>query len=253
MSGGMVLLIAVALLILLGLGHRVLDRLRLSDNAALAILVAIAVSTVFIPNIKLTNNVSFNVGGFAIPMGLAVYLFIKAETRKEKIRSVVGAVGAGVAIYLVQRFVLPAEPENLPIDPNKVYPVVGAIIAYVLGRSRRGAFIAGVVGVVISDLIQLVINSINNVPAPTHFGGAGGVDTTVITGIFALLIAEVFGEIREKLQGGTEKKHMDFDKGHFVSTLGENQEEDEERENEDIDIENEIEPDEIGGDIDEKK
>ncbi|MFW5649756.1 MAG: YphA family membrane protein, partial [Candidatus Alkaliphilus sp. MAG34] len=253
MSGGMILLIVVALLILAGLGHRVLDRLRLSDSAALAILVAIALSTVFIPNIKLTDSISFNVGGFAIPMALAIYLFIKAETRKEKMRSIIGALGTGVAIYLMQRFILPADPKSLPIDPNKVYPIVGAIIAYALGRSRRGAFIAGVVGVVISDLIQLILNSINNIPSPTHFGGAGGVDTTIITGIFAVLIAEIVGEAREKAQGGTEKKDMKFDKGHFVSTLGENREEEEDQTGGELNIENEDKSDETGGDIDEKE
>lgn len=253
MSGGMILLVIVTVLILMGLGHRVLDRLRLSDKAALAVLIAIVISTIFIPNIKLTNNVSFNVGGFIIPMGLAIYLFIKAETRKEKVRSIVGAIGAGIVIYLVQRYVLPAEPENLPIDPNYVYPVVGAIVAYALGRSRRGAFIAGVVGVVISDLIQLILNNINNIPAPTNFGGAGGVDTIVITGILAVLMAEIFGEIREKLQGGTDKKHMHFNKGHFVSTLGESQEESENKTNEKINIKNETNPDETRGDTDEKR
>lgn len=223
MSGGMIVLAIVTLLVLMGLGHRVLDRLRLSDKTALAILIAIIISTIFIPNIEITNNISFNVGGFIIPMGLAIYLFVKADTRKEKTRSVIGAVVAGLVIYIVQRFVMPAEPENMPIDPNLVYPIIGAIIAYALGRSRRGAFIAGVVGIVISDLIQLILNTINNIPAPTRFGGAGGVDTTVLTGILALVMAEVFGEARERIQGGTDKKHMRFDKGHFVSTLGEGQ------------------------------
>ncbi|HZK58199.1 MAG TPA: DUF1614 domain-containing protein [Clostridia bacterium] len=253
MSGGMILLVIVTILVLAGLGHRVLDRLRLNDLSALAILVAIILSTIFIPNIKLANNISFNIGGFAIPVALAVYLFIKAETKEEKVRSIIGAVVAGIAIYLIQRFVLPSEPENLPVDPNLIYPVVGAIVAYALGRSRRGAFIAGVIGVVISDLIQLVLNSINNVPAPTDFGGAGGVDTTVITGILAVLMAEIFGEAREKLQGGTEKKHADFDGGHFVSTLGESQKEDETRTSEEIDVEDKTEQDEIRGDIDEKE
>ncbi|HZJ77019.1 MAG TPA: DUF1614 domain-containing protein, partial [Oscillospiraceae bacterium] len=163
MSGGMILLIVVTVLILMGLGHRVLDRLRLSDKAALAILIAIVVTTIFVPDIKLTDNISFNIGGFVIPVGLAVYLFVKADTGKEKIRSVIGAIAAGIAIYLVQRFVLPAEPEKLPMDPNHVYPIVGAVVAYALGRSRRGAFIAGVIGVVISDLIQLILNKLDQV------------------------------------------------------------------------------------------
>ena len=84
-SGGMILLIVVTILILMGLGHRILDRLRLSDKAAFAILIAIVVSTILIPNIKITDNITFNVGGFIIPVGLAVYLFIKAETKKENL------------------------------------------------------------------------------------------------------------------------------------------------------------------------
>lgn len=226
MSGGMIFLAVVTVLILMGVGHRVLDRLRLTDKSALAILIAIVISTIFIPDINITDNVSVNVGGFIIPMGLAIYLFIKAETGKERTRALIGAVASGIAIYLVQRFVLPEDPEAMVIDPNYVYPIVGATIAYVLGRSRRGAFIAGVVGVVISDLIQLILNNINNIPAPTRFGGAGGVDTTVITGILAVLIAEIVGETRERLQGGTEKKRLHFDKGHFVSSLGESENKD---------------------------
>jgi len=241
MSGGMILLVVITVLILMGLGHRVLDRLRLTDKSALAILIAIVVSTIFIPDIDITNRVSINIGGFVIPMGLAIYLFIKAETGKEKTRALIGALVAGIAIYLVQVYVLPDEPETMAIDPNYVYPIIGAIIAYVLGRSRRGAFIAGVVGVVISDLIQLILNNINNIPTPTRFGGAGGVDTTVITGVLAVLIAEIVGETRERLQGGTEKKRLHFDKGHFVSSLGENEKE------------NEIKSDETRGDKDEKK
>ncbi|ABW18938.1 DUF1614 domain-containing protein [Alkaliphilus oremlandii] len=222
MSGGMILLVVITVLILMGLGHRVLDRLRLSDKAALAILIAIVISTIFIPDINITDKVSFNVGGFIIPMALAIYLFVKAETGKEKIRSIIGALVTGAVVYLVQRYVLPSDPEAMYIDPNYVYPLIGGMIAYILGRSRRGAFIAGVVGIVISDLIQLIINNMNNIAAPTRFGGAGGVDTTFMTGVLAVLIAEIVGETRERLQGGTAKKRLHFDKGHFVSSLGEN-------------------------------
>ncbi len=219
---GMILLIIVSVLIFAGVAHRVLDRLRLSDKAALLIIIAIVISTIFIPDINISKNISFNIGGFVIPMGLAIYLFVKADTRKEKWRAIIAAIVAGLAIYLTQRYILPAEPEAQMIEPNYVYAILAALIAYVLGRSRRAAFIAGVVGVVISDIIQMVINMNNNIPAATRFGGAGGVDTTVLAGVLAVLLAEIVGEIREKLQGGTAKKRLHFDKGHFVSTLGEN-------------------------------
>lgn len=219
---GMILLIVVSILIFAGLAERVLDRLRLSDKAAIATIIAIVVSTIFIPDINITQNVSINIGGFVIPVALAIYLFIKAETRKERSRAIIASIVAGAAIYLTQAYILPAEPEAQYIEPNYVYAILAAIVAYVLGRSRRGAFIAGVIGVVISDIIQMVLNMINNIPSPTRFGGAGGVDTTVIAGVLAVLLAEIVGEVRERLQGGTAKKRLHFDKGHFVSTLGEN-------------------------------
>ena len=34
------------------------------------------------------------------------------------------------------------DPENVVLDPLYVYPIVAGIIAYLLGRSRRSAFIA---------------------------------------------------------------------------------------------------------------
>ncbi|GAB6088340.1 DUF1614 domain-containing protein [Alkaliphilus crotonatoxidans] len=226
MSIGMIILIAISVLIFMGLAERVLDRLRLNDKAAIAIIIAIIISTILIPNISLTERVSINIGGFVIPLGLAIYLFVKAETSKERVRAIAAAIIAGGLIYGVQRFILPAEPEAQNIDPNYVYAIIGGLTAYVIGRSRRAAFIAGVVGVIISDLIQMILNYINNIPAPTQFGGAGGVDTTVIAGILGVLIAEIIGEIREHLQGGTAKKRLHFDKGHFVSTLGQEPKED---------------------------
>jgi len=220
MSLGTILLIGVTVLIFMGLAERVLDRLRLSDKAAITIIIAMVLASIFIPDIDVTERVSFNIGGFIIPMGLAIYLFLKAETGKEKWRAVIAAIVAGVSIWLVQRYVLPAEPESQMIDPNYVYGIMGGLIAYVLGRSRRSAFVAGIVGVFISDLIQLVYNSVNNLPTPTRFGGAGAFDTAMIAGVLAVFIAEIIGETREKLQGGTSKKKMHFEKGHFVSSLG---------------------------------
>ncbi|SCX87804.1 YphA family membrane protein [Alkaliphilus peptidifermentans] len=220
MSIGMILLIGVTVLIFMGLAERVLDRLRLNDKAAIVIIIAIVLSTIFIPDIDITERISVNVAGFLIPLGLVIYLFVKAETTKERMRAIIAAIVAGAVIYAVQRYVLPAEPEAQLIDPNYVYPVLAGLTAYLIGRSRRAAFIAGIGGVIISDVIQLVLNTINNIPSPTRFGGAGGADTTVIAGIVAVLIAEIVGETREKLQGGTEKKNMHFEKGHFVSTLG---------------------------------
>lgn len=218
MSIGMIFLMAVSVLILLGVSQRVLDRMRLNDKTALLFVVAIIIGG-FIPDIRITNILAFNIGGFVIPLILAVYLFVKADTGWEKTRSVLAALIAGVAIYLAGRW-LPEEPETMAIEPMYIYAILGGLIAYVFGRSRRAAFIAGIVGMILADVIQVVVNYLNNIPSPIVLGGGGGFGATVIAGILAVLIAELVGETREKLQGGTAKKNMKFEHSEFASSLG---------------------------------
>ncbi|HZJ82256.1 MAG TPA: hypothetical protein VFD57_00455, partial [Clostridia bacterium] len=103
--------------------------------------------------------------------------------------------------------------------PNYIYGLIAGVIAYLFGRSRRASFIAGVTGVLLADIGQGVINSMNNLSTPTRLGGAGAVDAVIISGFLAVILAEVVGEIREKMQGGTKKKHMDFDGGEFVNVV----------------------------------
>ncbi len=217
MPVGLVILVLVSVLILLGVGHRVLDRLRLTDGGALAVIVAMLVGT-FIPDIGINKNVSINVGGAIIPIALAVYLFIKAGTAEERTRAVVAAIASGAVVYGLSK-VLPAGPEeNQFMTYNYLYALIGGGIAYLLGRSRRAAFIAGIMAIILSDLAQALVNGFTKSPGKTVFGGAGAFDATVIAGIFAVVLAEVIGETREKLQGGTDKKDMVFDKGEFVKT-----------------------------------
>jgi hypothetical protein len=195
----------------------VLDRLRLTDGGALAVIAAMLVGT-FIPDIGITRNVAINVGGAIIPVALAVYLFIKAGTTKERTRAVVASIAAGAAVYGLSKF-LPAGPEeNQFMNYYYLYAIIGGGIAYLLGRSRRAAFIAGIMAIVLSDLVQAVVNGYTGSPGRTVFGGAGAFDATVIAGVFAVVLAEIVGETREKIQGGTEKKDMAFDKGEFVES-----------------------------------
>lgn len=86
MSVGLTLLVVTGILFLFGLGHNILDRMRLNDKAALFFMAGILVGS-FIPNIPLGNRVSINIGGAIIPLVLAIYVFSKAGTTKERIRS----------------------------------------------------------------------------------------------------------------------------------------------------------------------
>jgi len=77
---GVFLVVAVFLLIYFGLAHRVLDRLYLSDKAALLLLGAMILGS-FI-NIPLSSGrvvSSLNVGGALLPLGLAVYILYTGQ------------------------------------------------------------------------------------------------------------------------------------------------------------------------------
>lgn len=215
---GLTLLVVAGILVLFGVGHQVLDRLRLNDKTALLFMAAIFVGGL-LPDISLGDRFSINLGGAVLPFALAVYLFAKAGTAREKVRSVLASLIAGAAIYAAGRL-LPHEPETMMFDPNYIYGIVAGITAYLFGRSRRASFIAGIMGVILADLAQGIENIIRGIAAPIRLGTAGAVDAVVISGLLAVLLAEFVGELRERLQGGTEKKHMRFDHAEFISAIG---------------------------------
>jgi uncharacterized membrane protein len=61
---GLITLVVVSILIYFGVAHRVLDKLRLSDRAALAIILAIIAGS-FV-DIPISSRITINLGGLAI-------------------------------------------------------------------------------------------------------------------------------------------------------------------------------------------
>ena len=206
---GIIVLLVVSALIYFGLAHRVLDRMRLSDRAALAIIVLLIVgSFIDIPLATGRFDVSVNVGGALVPLGVAAYLLYKAGTSKEWGRALAAAVITGAVIYGVGNVLGRADAEPGGrffgyLDSLWVYPIIGGLVAYLAGRSRRSAFIAATLGLVLVDVAYLVWLANTGAPAGTvAIGGAGAFDGIVLAGIVAVLLAEVIGETRERLQGG---------------------------------------------------
>jgi uncharacterized membrane protein len=208
---GMILLIVVTILIYFGLAHRVLDRLRISDKTAL-LLVGLLIVGSFI-NIPITNGpprVSVNVGGALVPFGLAIYLLLKAGTSKEWIRALIATVATVVAIVLTNRYLFAADDPWQGgidfIDPLYVYPIIAAVVAYIAGRSRRSAFVAATLGMLSLDVFHYFQLASTGIPGRVAMGGAGAFDAIILAGIGAVLLAEIIGEGRERLQGGPESE-----------------------------------------------
>ena len=195
---GLIALIVISILIYFGVAHRVLDRMRLTDKGALAVIAAIIIGSFF--DIPVSTRVTINLGALVV-IGLAVYVFIKAGTAWEKIRALIAAAVTAMVLFLAARF-LGAEPENIFIDPIYIYPLVAGVVGYLAGRSRRGGFFAAVFGVLSVDVAQFIWLSRTGLPGTVAVGGGGAFDSLVVAGILAVLLAETIGEVLERISGG---------------------------------------------------
>lgn len=199
---GMITLLVIGVLVYFGIAQRILDRMRLTDKQALLFIVGIVLgSFVDIPIMSDPVNLTVNVGGALLPALLAVWLIFTADETAERVRAIIASVLVAAAVYLGSLY-LPYEPENMFLDPKLIYGISAGLIAYLAGRSRRSAFIGGVLGIILSDIVHLVTIYRAGIPGTTAIGGAGAFDVVIIAGIVAVMIAELVGETREKLQGG---------------------------------------------------
>lgn len=214
MTIGLILLTLTGLLVLFGVGQRVLDRLRLTDRQAL-LFIALIIAGGFLPDIPVTQRFSFNVGGALIPLALCVYLWFKADTAVERARCLAASAITAIAVYLLGRY-LPDEPEVLPIEPGYAYGIAAGLIAWLLGRSRRGAFIAGTLGVMLANVGSWLYARSMGADQRLVLGGAGGFDVIVIAGLLAVLLSELVGELAERITRGRRKPTREFVNGDFV-------------------------------------
>lgn len=203
MTFGMIALLVLSLLVIFGVGQRVLDRLHLNDKAALACMLAVFVGGL-IPPIRI-GRVEIGLGGCVVPLALCVWVFIRAGTWKERLRALFGAAITAGIVYGLGRL-MPAEPEQIILDPNYAYGLAAGAVAYILGRSRRAAFICAVLGVLGADIAVGVENAANGVDTTLRLGTGGALDTVVISGLLAVLLAELVGELLERVTRGARRK-----------------------------------------------
>lgn len=214
MSVGFILLILAGALVAFGAGQRVLDRLRLTDRQALLFIALIVVGGL-LPDIRVTPRLTVNAGGALVPLALCAYLWVKADTAREQARCLAASLVTGAAVFAIGRW-LPSEPETMPFDVNYLYGIAAGLIAWVFGRSRRGAFVAGVVGVMLAQAVSAAAVWAAGVDQTLALGGAGGFDVIVISGLVAVLTAELVGELSERVVRGGEAPDRVYRGGDFA-------------------------------------
>lgn len=207
MSVSLWIVLGVILLIMFGVGQRILDDLRLSDKAALIILVAICIG-IIIPPIWLGEYFCFSIGGFLIPLALSIYLLISCGKR-DLIRAIIGTVLIGGIIYGLE-WLLPADPEEMIIDNMYIYGIVSGIVAYVLGRSRRNAFVSCLFGITLAQLVQWIINLGTGNKSILGLGVGGAFSTYIVAIIISVALSEFIGRCFEAASGNKEKKVYNY-------------------------------------------
>lgn len=192
----------VPMLIYLFLVHRVLNRMRIGPVESFFLVMAMLVGG-FLPAISVWRGLSVNVGGMLIPLAISIYLIATADDPRERVRPLLVALLAGAVVWGLDR-VLPSTPPGTfgyEFDPLYIPAVFAGIISYILGRSRRSSFIGGVGAILALDLFawgETLIRSTYVVSIT--LGGAGVFDAALIAGVFAVLLAEIVGELRERAE-----------------------------------------------------
>ncbi len=198
MVGGSVLVIVALVAVYFGLAERILDRMNMTDRTAILWLAAILFgSYVNFTLLGPPNELLVNVGGGIVPVLLAGFIILRADERSEKTRAVAGiAITAAVIYGLIK--VVPDEHAGQVVSYLYIFAAIAAVVGYLAGRSRRAAFVSGLMGVWLGDAIHFAEISIRGIPGRTWIGGAGAFDAIIIAGLGAVIIAEVVGEIRER-------------------------------------------------------
>lgn len=207
MSVSLWIVLIVILLVMFGVGQRILDELRLSDKSALIILVAICIG-IIIPPIWIGEYFCFSIGGFLIPLALSIYLLISCGKR-DVVRTIIGTILVAGIIYGLE-WILPADPEEMIIDNMYIYGVVAGIVAYVLGRSRRNAFVSCLFGITLAELVQWIINLCTNKKSILGLGVGGAFSTYIVAIIISVAVSEFIGRCVESATLNKEKKVYNY-------------------------------------------
>ena len=216
MSVSLTIVSIIILLIMFGVGQRILDSLRLNDKEALIILILICIGLI-IPPIWIGEYFCFSIGGFLIPLGLSIYMLISCGWSRDLIRTIIGTILIAAIIYILE-WVLPADPESMIIDNTYIYGVISGVIAYVLGRSRRNAFISCLFGITFAQLVQWVINFVKDTPSILGLGIGGAFGTYVVAIIISVALSEFLGRCFECAVINKENKEFNF-KTHTYSSV----------------------------------
>jgi len=193
LPAGPILLAIMIPLTATGFFDSVLQLLKLSPRAALILLVAMLLGGAF--ELPLGQGLSINIGSGIIPLMIAFRLLWTADEWFEPVRALLAAVMTGAAVFLLWTWFPPHHPTELNLfgfDAYYLAGLVGGSLGYIFGKSRRAAFCAGLLGVLLGDAAHYAISM--RLAGTFPLGGGGFQGTPIVAGLLALALASLADE-----------------------------------------------------------
>lgn len=210
MSASLWILSALIILLMFGAGQRILDQMRLNDKQAILVLVSIVIGLI-IPPIYIGKYFCFSIGGFLIPFIICLYMLFSAGFSRDLLRACIGTIIVGGIIYGLM-WLLPSKTETQDIiDPTFVFGIIAGITAYILGRSRRNAFICSIFGITLALLIDFIVSWSLGTKTTLGLGVGGPFGTMVISTIISVGLCEFLGRAFESAGKDEEEKVFNFE------------------------------------------
>ena len=126
-------------------------------------------------------------------------------------RAVLGTIIVAGAIYGLDWLLPSSSASKEIIDNTFLYGIIAGVVAYVLGRSRRNAFICAIFGITLSQVVQWIINFSLGTPTVLGLGTGGAFGTYVIATLISVGLAEFFGRAFTNAKPDEEKKEFNYD------------------------------------------
>ncbi|MDR1094415.1 MAG: DUF1614 domain-containing protein [Clostridiales bacterium] len=205
-----------AVLIAVGVFSAALRAMRVPAWAAFLFVLALLGGSVA-PAVWIGSRFSFSVGGWLIPFIFAVCLLLAAGFTREMGEMWLSSFITAAAVFAL-RYFIPLHSLGLQFLSATLIGLIAGAISYLVGRSRRGAFVSAVFGVTFGAL-AVFLADLGMERAPVlALGTAGMLDSAVIAALAAVLLAHFLGELGQetapaKRRAGTPRPANDTEAG----------------------------------------
>ena len=184
---GYVLLGFVAVMMFFGLLNEVVRSMKMEPWIALVFVIAYIVGGV-IPAIYFGSEFAFSIGGFIVPLVLAVVLTVFAGFGMTFLRTET-AMLATAAVTVAVTVWMPLGNVWLNVLGSCVIGIVGGVISYAICSSRTSTAAGCVGGVVIGNIIGQFIVYFTGMADVFYLGSTMIFDASVIGLVFSVMLA----------------------------------------------------------------